>query len=205
MSHKQSKLERQIRRVLASQPPKVPPPSKGFLAKTWRVIAAGLTALGAVGVLGLIVLYPRTSMTSDASLDPSNPFATPFMLKNDGYESLQQIKFSCALRNMSNATGGSIHMDHFGVSRIGLYAKALAPDASDEIFCPNAFSSKSPIVSIDLNVFVSFTISHWYRPFATCFRFATAKDKDGHLRWLNKNFDGQCEFPESELTLMNSN
>ena len=138
-------------------------------------------------------------MTSDSTLDPTDPFATPFMLKNDGYETLKDIGFSCAPRNIAKATGGSINTERFGVIQLDLFAKSLLPDETNEIFCQNIFKSKSPIVHIDLNIFVSFKIKEWPREFFTCFRFATSQDSQGNLRWLSKSFEGECEFPQSGI------
>ena len=42
-----------------------------------------------------MIFFPRLSISSDATLDPSDPFATPFILHNDGYFSVYSAEIIC--------------------------------------------------------------------------------------------------------------
>jgi hypothetical protein len=56
----------------------------------------------ALGVLSSIAasLYLRVLVTPLTSLQPSNPFSTPFLLTNDGYLSIHAVEFSCGLNDV---------------------------------------------------------------------------------------------------------
>jgi hypothetical protein len=64
-------------------------------------LPSGITVLGAIG---LFAFWPRASMSSDMTLNPEKPFATPFIFKNDSYETFEKIKFSCGVNNFETAT-----------------------------------------------------------------------------------------------------
>jgi hypothetical protein len=209
MSHKQSKLQRQIQRELAKLSATIRPPSenrqegrtKRFLKTFWKAIVFCLTVLGAVGVIGL---WPRASMYFDATLNPSKPFATPFILKNDSYETFRQVRFSCGVNRFETATGRRVVPITNGVGLTApdlLLDEFLSPDTTTEIFCPIAdlFQISEPAIKIDLDIYVSFTVLSLPTRFTRCFRFVTYQDHEGNLRWLEKGFGKSCEWPMAFL------
>jgi hypothetical protein len=84
MSHKRSKLERQVQRALA-----VPPPRQSLLGKllgnTWTVI------VGAATLVGLFAIWPRVSMTPADPADPQDPFSERFTITNSGIVRLYDV------------------------------------------------------------------------------------------------------------------
>jgi hypothetical protein len=200
MSHKQSKLERRDHQAVAKLPPTTPSRSEGFIARTWKRILSGLTVLGAVGV---VALWPRASMTFDATLNPAKPFATPFVFKNDAYETFRDIQFSCGVNDFETATGHPVFTTQgLGLTATGLGDLALRPDETTEMFCPigDMFEVVEPATKLDIDIFVSFTVNeHISKRFTRCFRFITEPDSEGHLRWIEKGFAKKCEWPGSSL------
>ena len=84
------------------------------LTRTWRWVAELIAVLGAVGA---IALWPRASMFSGATLDPSDPFATPFGFTNEGYQALRNISFACAVNSLDTLRMKSAFtMKHAGIS-----------------------------------------------------------------------------------------
>jgi hypothetical protein len=57
-----------------------------------------------IGAGGVVALIPRVSMSPGSTLDPLDPFATPFGLKNDGYQTLSKITFACGVNYLDTAT-----------------------------------------------------------------------------------------------------
>jgi len=202
MSRKQRKARRRLERERATPLTRDRPLKQGFLAKTWKIVAATLTIGGAFGA---VVLWPRIGMFCDATLNPLEPFATPFALKNDGYESLQDIEFACDVNNFGTATRKSVFTvsGGLGITAKELRGEMLRPDETTEVCLPvtKLFNLGEPATHIDIDVFVSFSIRYIPHRFTRCFRFVTQPDSSRHLRWIAKGFGKTCSWPVSFLGL----
>ena len=156
-----------------------------------------------LGAIGVVALWPRASMTPDVTLNATEPFATPFVFKNDGYETLREINFACGVNHLETATRKSVFTTQgIGLEATDLGEKALGPDETTEMFCPigDMFILGEPATKIDIDIFVSFAINeHISTRFTRCFRFITKPDSEGHLRWIEKGFAKKCEWPTSGL------
>jgi hypothetical protein len=91
-------------------------PSKPEVTQTkWqKVIQAGRSTprlmIGIIsfliGLAGFVALvYPRVSITPGVSLDLHNPYKTPFIIKNDGYLPLYDIKYDLIADKMELIPG----------------------------------------------------------------------------------------------------
>lgn len=45
-----------------------------------------------------VTLTPRVFVYSAIALDPTNPVLTPFVVRNEGYLSIRDVKFSCSMK-----------------------------------------------------------------------------------------------------------
>ena len=65
-----------------------------------------------VVILGLIVAYynlsSRICVTSHEPISRSDPFSTPFQIRNEGYLPIYDVTFSCVLRRVEWAEGGGV-------------------------------------------------------------------------------------------------
>ncbi len=57
-------------------------------------------------LLGLFVYYPSNSISPGQTLDPYNPFKTPFILKNNGYLFIKNINYSLKVTKVELISGG---------------------------------------------------------------------------------------------------
>jgi hypothetical protein len=80
----------------------------------------------------LFVVYPRLSISPGESLDPYEPFSTPFVIKNDGYLSLFNINYSVTINKMEGV--GHSQFTNTMVTVISKSIPKLSPNKSTTIF-----------------------------------------------------------------------
>jgi hypothetical protein len=56
----------------------------------------------------LFLAYPRVSVYPGKTLNPDDPFQTPFILKNDGYLPINDIHYSLSLENIEFRQGNTL-------------------------------------------------------------------------------------------------
>jgi hypothetical protein len=140
---------------------------------------------------------PRLSISSDATLDPSDPFATPFVLRNDGYFSVYEVKAACSIDITVGA--GGIQMDNgVALTSIGLNTTEIVADGTWAFMCPAGWGNSVPITKSDLRIFISYSArlvpKRWtYK----CFRYVTKADRDGKLHWFSVAVPKPCHWPTS--------
>ncbi|MBI2159358.1 MAG: hypothetical protein HYU25_03030 [Candidatus Rokubacteria bacterium] len=154
-----------------------------------------------ISAIGIITFFPRASMSSNATLDPLEPFATAFAFRNDGYQSVREISFACGVNNLETVAGKTFQTKYIGLAAADLSGEILSPNEATEIFCPvsDMFRFDGPAAKIDLDIYVSFSIALIPYRFTRCFRFVTRPDNKGNLRWLQRGFGKKCWWPKSIL------
>jgi hypothetical protein len=99
-SGKGKKASSKRRSALRIQKPgksNVPRPKKRWPKIALSVVVNILALWG--GVLTIwVVYYPRVSVDPASALDPNNPAFTPFVVHNQGYWSIHDVKFSCTMK-----------------------------------------------------------------------------------------------------------
>lgn len=192
MSHKQSKLERQIQKELAKLPTTALPPPKGplrkFLARTWRVVAGTLTLLG---VTAALVFWPKVSMSFNGPIDPEDPFSETFTITNNStIGTLYDVSASVCLGQVvakplpfaplkvfPSPCGTSINTQEWMHHKLRT-GESFTVDARMFGMAPNAKLSGA-----DIAILVT------YQPFflkshrQAVFRFITAPLANGNLYW----------------------
>jgi len=155
----------------------------------------GVIAL-AITLASAVAFWPRLSLSSDANLDPTDPFATPFILHNDGYFQLSAIRAICSAISLNTAAPGNSSL-YFGIGLTSddLNRSALAPDGQFEFTCPVP-QFPTPITATQLQIFVSFKARLIPQSYGKrCFSVTTRPDKGGYLRWFASDLAGHCAKP----------
>jgi hypothetical protein len=167
---------------------------KALLTSGWSI--AGYIALG-VTLLGAVVFFPRLSASSDATLDPSDPFATPFILRNDGYFSVYKVRAACSI---DVTAGGTIKMVDVAMTSKDLKTPEIVADGTWEFMCPAGLSFKVPVSQSEIRIFISYSATLFPKPCTyKCFRYVTKSGKDNQLRWFSVA-DLSCNWPSTILT-----
>jgi hypothetical protein len=162
-----------------------------LLHSVWT--AVGIFAL-LVTLAGAIVFFPRLSISSDATLDPSDPFATPFILKNDGYFSVYSAEIICN----TVAKVGSMNLSILGLGFTSpdLINRYIGPDEPIEFMCPLRSMFPAPVTNAEIEIYIGFKATMFPKSCTKkCFHAKTWKDEDDKLRWFIDSAVGKCERP----------
>jgi hypothetical protein len=167
---------------------------RGFITSSWSIIV-GISVL--MTIIGTIYAFStRVSISSDVTLDPSDPFRTPFVISNDSYLPISDVTFSCKASNIQpNEFVDAFPPDQEGrVPRLGEWSLKPGPRYVADYLQPNEKRSfeclsiigllKHPITNASVEIFIT------YRPLWILwkqerqFKFDTQRNKDGQLVWL---------------------
>jgi len=149
----------------------------------WAVIVA-ITVI--VGLVGVVELYPRVSVSSNESLDPSTPFSSPFIVSNEGLLSIYDVEFQCDIKNVE-ATN-NIKLGGFSTMRPVKVIPIINPAGKETTQCArNSFAPASgKFENADISIVVNFRLFWIPLSLTRKFRFVTEKDKSGQLHWFPK-------------------
>jgi hypothetical protein len=160
--------------------------TKETLDISWKVAVFLATVLGIAS--GWVAMIPHVSASQSQSLNPIDPFATPFVLSNDGPLPLENVTFSCVVYTIKTADGSGISGEGKatgGFATPNMYSDEIDPGEKASLICPLsiAFKFQSPITVGDIVVIARFRIG--YTPIRTLrrARFVTARSSDGNLYW----------------------
>ena len=79
----------------------------------------------------LFLAYPRVSVYPGKTLNPNDPFQTPFILKNDGYLPINEIHYSLSLENVGFGQGNTLPRAYSGINETLI--PSLAPNRSSTV------------------------------------------------------------------------
>ena len=151
------------------------------LSLGWKIFV-GLSVI--LTVIGSIYSFsPEVEVYPYSSLNPLDPFATPFIIKNNSYLSIYDVAFSCEPKNVDASASHSTFLGgetSFGKPPIPF----IDTGESSKSFCFFPVNFTSPITSADINILVSFRPSFIPWRQKKRFRFTTEKDINGKLVWL---------------------
>jgi hypothetical protein len=147
---------------------------------SWRTFVAALGIVG--GVVGLYsVLVPRITVTSTQSLDPSDPFRTPFEIRNDGYFAINNVIPDCKVDNL---VGPSVVMSNVTTQNLNYRATRIEPGAVATVRCA---ITPPPATQLGMtaNILMGVSFRADYSPFTNQrqFRFTTVRARDGAFYW----------------------
>ena len=130
----------------------------------------------------LYFLWPRISIYPGESLNRYNPFATPFIIKNDGYLPVLDLHYSLKYEDIELKSGSTLHEN---ASALIARITELKGDRSHAIFLGR--STKIPPDQVKAAI-IFFTLS--YRPFLVPYtftegiRFKTEMKATGEYVWF---------------------
>jgi hypothetical protein len=68
----------------------------------------------------LFLAYPRVSVYPDKTLNPDDPFQTPFILENNGYLPIHDIHYSLSLENIGFGQGNTLPHAYSGIDETSI-------------------------------------------------------------------------------------
>lgn len=149
-------------------------------------------------IVGYLTLLPRVVISPSQQLDPSNLLSTSFVISNDGYLPMMNVKTTCSPGQIqfANGTGiyqkGNTYTAEFD-NRAAAYEEiSLGEKATVPCDLYSNLIMTSPLVSADLSIITRFRIG--YTPFSsrTVRRFKTETGTDGHLYWSAQPIPGSA-------------
>lgn len=154
-----------------------------LLSPTGKIAATVALFLTIVGTYYTFSL--KLTIEPKESLDASDPFATPFLVRNDSLLGVYSINLKTGIREVY-AKGSDNRFSEFATMTDVPPIPKLDPGEPTTFFITFPFKTPSPITSADVEIMVS------YRPVLLPFkrkkslRFVTAQAKDGTLHWIPK-------------------
>lgn len=153
--------------------------------KTIKVIAAIIVGLG--GLLSYAFFIPRISVSpSTAPLNPDNPFATPFTLKNEGSLPIQNISAKVNMVRVTDAEGRGLQnivlinsINNFPPLKSN---RETSLDINPEFL---VMGLKTPFNEAAIDIIVEFT--SWPLSHRESFRFIMKQSTTGESNWYPTN------------------
>ncbi len=158
-----------------------------------RVLSFVLAALGVWGVYVTtwVVAKPRVFVYPSVALDPANPAFTIFVVRNEGYLAIHDVKFECSMKYLK--LPGDIT-----IIGLGDYTnRFFDPNQVARVIDPGEeWSELLSLSGMEHNKFenADITVNLLFRPFGFWpfslyvhkekHRFETRRGKDGQWHWL---------------------
>lgn len=150
-----------------------------------------LFALVAAFATIFIALNPRVYVYPSINLDPANPVFTPFVVRNEGYLAIRDVKFSSSMKDITFPGGiraiaqvpyDNIFSDPKQVSRV------IAPGEEASELLPFSGMENNQFENADIAVRLSFRPFRWW-PFSLyvkeeLHRFELKTGRDGQRHWF---------------------
>ena len=187
---KDTRRQRTVRREIERQLAKEQQKKKPNYGRWLKVV---LFFLGIPGIyIGALNLVPKFSISPLSSLNPSDPFATPFEISNNGYIDLYDVRFLCSYKDVESIYGSKILTPGADEETTGGFTSdSLAVEHLDRgrkatITCPFPFVLPGPISKADIRIVISFRPEWllWKKHHVN--RFTMAKDAAGQFRWFEQ-------------------
>ena len=137
-------------------------------------------------VTGVFWLLPNVSVAETAPLNPYDPFSTPFLVTNTGNLGISRIGVSCVFNNILFDNGNTIGTT---VDLVRTQLTDMDAGDHDTVACKEDsfthFSTPARFADISLVVVFYPSLAPWIEK-QKSFRFITARNSDGTLRWVPK-------------------
>lgn len=145
-----------------------------------KAVAAILFVITVLGFLFLV--YPRISVYPGESLDPHNPLKTPFIIKNDGYLPVRDIKYSLFLKDVHLKPG--IYFKDLILKKASSQIPILRPNRSSIISIKHHLATPKSVKSAEIYIDLSYKPYLIPYMFTEHIRFKTEMDTSGKYLWL---------------------
>jgi len=156
----------------------------------WNIIKDIFTIITIFGtILGLFAAYnsifiPVISLNQTISLDSSDPFATQFILSNEGPVDIDKLTIEFHQNSIKTTNNNTFQNNTSLFSFLSLKSgqKMTIPFVFRQII---GLSSQDKVTTADIFFKITFTSVIWpHFTYSRNFRFVTQQAKDGNLYWF---------------------
>jgi hypothetical protein len=136
--------------------------------------------------LGIVSYFPKLSLAFLEPLDKKDALSAPVELANEGLFAVRNVRFTWMPKNVLYAQGSRV--SGFGEFRAadGQAIQALNPGEKATVKSVLPLFFDAPVKSADLQITVSYQPRLFPFTFRKVFRFGTATDSDGFVRWFHR-------------------
>jgi hypothetical protein len=163
-----------------------PPHTSKYLLLPKKAIAVLVFLITVASFIFLI--YPRIYVYPGTSLDLSNPFKTPFIIKNDGYLPIQNIHYELNVVKVTTNVG---FLSRNNVLKFADTIYNLNPNRSSPIFISIGarFGENIYITYADIHIVLTYT--PFWVPYTITdnIRFKTMRKSNGEYVWLEYHIE----------------
>jgi len=155
-----------------------------------KVLSFILAALGVWGVYVTtwVVAKPRVFVYPSVALDPANPAFTIFVVRNEGYLAIHDVKFECSMKYLKLPGGptiiglGDYTNRFFDPKQV---ARVIVPGEECSELLPLSKMEHNQFRNADIAVVLSFRPFRWLPcRWERKHRFETREGEDGQWHWL---------------------
>ena len=140
-----------------------------------------------------IAVNPRVYVYTSINLDPTNPVFTPFVVRNEGYLTIRNVKFSCSIKYIKYPGPKGTQVIGLGDYENKFYdpkqvAREIAPGEEASELLPlsgvehNQFEKADIAVRLSFHPFRLWPFSLWERE--ELHRFELKTGKNGQSHWF---------------------
>ncbi len=162
--------------------------SRGSPIKILFLIFVNALAIWGVVLSTWVVFNPRVFVDPAVSLDPKNPAFTPFVVHNQGYLAIHDVKFSCSMKYLKLPDGTTViglgdYTNRF--SNPKHVANVIAPGERYSELLPFTGMEHNTFENADIAIVLTFKPIKW-SPWTceTLHRFVATQGKDRQWHWL---------------------
>jgi hypothetical protein len=154
----------------------------------WKKLLSLLTYIGLIlSIVSAIYFFlPKIKIYTGDSLDPSNPFKTPFIIENQTVLPIYDIEFICGIRDVK-AEKQNVTFQNLGTSFASDPIPILLGNESTTTFCAFPFKTREPITSADIEIIVKYKPTFFWKQTSLSMRFNALQNIDGNLFWFPKS------------------
>lgn len=158
-----------------------------IMSKVGKIILILLSIWG-----GWVTLVPRVFVDSLVNLDPNNPANIPFVVQNNGYLSIHDVKFTCSMKSLTFPGGiraiAQVPYDNCfsGPKQV---SHMIAPGERSTEFLPFLYMEHNKIEESDIAIVLTFKPIKWL-PWRckTMHRFISYQE-NGQWHWSPQPID----------------
>lgn len=168
-------------------------PRQYIILKILKVLGAAVSLIAmSLGIAsGYLSLLPRISVTQTEPLNVTDPFASPFIVSNDGPMGINGVEFYCVLVHVRTRKGFSF--DGITTELTALNQKHMEPGERVSVPCSFrqffGFTTENPVIGAEIIVGVTFRPDFVWVHKNRQFRFVAMADSHSDVRW----------YPQSSL------
>lgn len=154
-----------------------------FVKGRWKPVFYVLPALCTIAAFMIVIWWPRLDFRPGEAVSPSDPFDTPFFLRNDGYLSIKDIEFTCVLRDVRFRVPQEGGIENIGLGLPDAKVAKLGPGESHSVEFNRLFAG-TRVGQADIEVMLT------YSPFLVPIRleksqrFKMVRNPANELKWV---------------------